>query len=240
MNDRQYYLLRFCISLLIFTLVFCEFGTAMSFLRDSMLIIRPSFWRVAGWSAFLGWFFSLSVWYFVAAFSEKHAREYALTLKKEDVDLMTGAGTFQLRTGSYVLAIAFFLVFLSNFYGYFYPGLHFKPLMTRNAEKIVVSSYDWPSDKLDKVIDRRCLKFVSLYDFDLPPQPKLADIKKDGVYCSLSHAEGCCCSGSTKKVFVSDKYFPFDAAVLLYALAAGEVDLSKAGQFPRSWVSVSS
>lgn len=116
------------------------------------------------------------------------------------------------------------------------------PSLIRDEQKFEVrefSCWDLPEAPTACVrFDRRCLRFVAPYDFEFPSLPQDLSKEKNGIYASLNHVQDCCCSSKAKKQLVSAKYFPFDASVLLYAIAQGKVDLQHSGDTRRLWLSV--
>lgn len=116
------------------------------------------------------------------------------------------------------------------------------PSLIRDEQKIEVrefSCWDLPEAPATCVrFDRRCLRFVAPYDFEFPSLPQDLSKEKNGIYASLGHGHECCCSSKKKKQFISAEYFPFDASVLLYAIAQGKVDLQHSGDTRRLWLSV--
>lgn len=70
------------------------------------------------------------------------------------------------------------------------------------------------------VIQKKCLKFMSLVDVDIAS----ADNRRDQIVLYLDHILGCSCSKKLRKQFIKIRDLPFDRSVLINYLLTGKIE----------------
>jgi len=70
------------------------------------------------------------------------------------------------------------------------------------------------------VIQKKCLKFMSLVDVDIAS----AENRRDQIVLYLDHIQGCSCSKNLRKQFIKIRDLPFDRSVFINYLLTGKIE----------------